>query len=149
MRKRIKIHTFDPDKSHLSSELKASFLLNCTLQSSVSRVPGVGSVTTSLLSEQNIFTVGDLLQAAPTFQALKNVVGVVNHHRIYDALLAFREKHGTGMPSTPVMRGESEKRSFHETQDTDKLVKELEVLGLVDNKEDEALEKQITACVTV
>ena len=146
MRKRTKVHTFDPDKSHLSSELKASFLLNCTLQSSVSRVPGVGSVTTSLLAEENIFTVGDLLQAAPTFEALKRVVGTVNQHRIYDALMAFQEKHGKGMPSTPVMRGENEKRS---NADTDRLVKELEVLGLVDNKEDEALEREITACVTV
>ena len=164
MRKRSKVHTFDPEKSHLSAELKAKFLQNCTMDSSIKSVPGVGLVTAARLTDRQIFTVRDFLSAASSFQDTKELVGNVNTHRIYDALLAFRDtnkittrknnaemsaKISTKMSAKISPKTSAKTSTKMSTIRTDQLTKDLEYLGLVDNAKDQALEHEITACVSV
>jgi len=126
---------YDPEKSHLSAELKAQFLQNCRLDSPTKAIPGVGSVTAERLAEKNIHTVGELLEATDSFLAMKTLVGRVNAHKIFDALEPLRRKRPPTVPVEPTV------------DQTEILVEEMKKIGLVESDDDRALEKNISSCV--
>ncbi len=131
---------YDPDKSHLSAELKAQFLQNCSFDSSTKAIPGVGSVTAERLAEKNIHTVGELLEATDSFLELKALVGRVNAHKIFDALEPLRRKRPP-TASVPAPAAAVDQTEF--------LVKEMKKIGLVESDDDRALEKDISNCIII
>ena len=146
---------YDPDKSHLSAELKAQFLQNCSSSSPTKAIPGVGSVTEERLAEKGIHTVGELLEATDSFLELKALVGRVNAHKIFDALEPMRKKASPAASAAP-SEGSSEGSSqglpaaragpAAPVDQAEFLVKELEKIGLVESEDDKALEKNISSC---
>lgn len=148
---------YDPDKSHLSAELKAQFLQNCSSSSPTKAIPGVGSVTEERLADKGLHTVGELLQATDSFLELKALVGRVNAHKIFDALEPMRKKASpaaSAAPSEGSLEGSLEGSSVASSvasssapvDQAEFLVKELEKIGLVESEDDKALEKNISSC---
>ena len=143
---------YDPDKSHLSAELKAQFLQNCSSSSPTKAIPGVGSVTEERLAEKGIHTVGELLEATDSFLELKALVGRVNAHKIFDALEPMRKKASPAAPLEGSLEGSSEGSPAAPAvpaapvDQAEFLVKELEKIGLVESEDDKALEKNISSC---
>ena len=124
---------YDPDKSHLSAELKAKFLQNCTSSSPTKAIPGVGPVTAECLSKKGIHSLGDLLKATDSFADMKALVGKVNAHRIYDALEPLREK-ATAATATA-------------TDCSECLIADLKQLDLVEEADDEKMNEEISSCL--
>lgn len=133
---------YDPEKSHLSAELKAQFLQNCSSDSPTKAIPGVGSVTEERLAEKGIHTVGKLIDATDSFLELKALVGRVNAHKIYDAIEPMRRKQqASGSAVVPTASKQQTK------EQTEALTKRLEDLGLVEEEQDRALEDKISSCL--
>jgi nucleotidyltransferase/DNA polymerase involved in DNA repair len=138
---------YDPEKSHLSAELKAQFLQNCSLDSPTKAIPGVGSVTAERLAEKDIHTVGELLEATDSFLAMKALVGRVNAHKIFDALEPLRRKRPPTTASVvPVAPAAPAAPAADQTEF---LVKEMKKIGLVESDDDRDLEKDISSCVII
>ena len=123
---------YDPDKSHLSAELKAKFLQNCTLSSPTKAIPGVGPVTAECLSKKGIHSLGDLLKATDSFADMKALVGKVNAHRIYDALEPLRGKATAATAATDC---------------SERLIADLKQLDLVEEEDDEKINEEISSCL--
>tara|TARA_B100000925_G_C22001186_1_gene471349 strand:+ start:2352 stop:2744 length:393 start_codon:yes stop_codon:yes gene_type:complete len=83
---------YDPDKSHLSAEAKTEFLQSAKPNSNVMIVPGIGKVTASRLHHKGVATVQDLVEKTDnSYALLKELVGPVNSHKIFDALTSYNE----------------------------------------------------------
>ena len=133
---------YDPDKSHLSAELKAKFLQNCTLSSPTKAIPGVGPVTAECLSKKGIHSLGDLLKATDSFADMKALVGKVNAHRIYDALEPLRGK-ATAATAAPA----AATAATAATDCSERLIADLKQLDLVEEEDDEKINEEISSCL--
>jgi nucleotidyltransferase/DNA polymerase involved in DNA repair len=130
---------YDPDKSHLSAELKAKFLQNCNSSSPTKAIPGVGPVTADLLSEKGVHSVGDLLEATDSFADMKALVGKVNAHRIYDALEPMR---GKAIAATATATAATATAA----DCSERLIADLKQLDLVEEADDEKMNEEISSC---
>ena len=131
---------YDPDKSHLSAELKAKFLQNCTLSSPTKAIPGVGPVTAECLSKKGIHSLGDLLKATDSFADMKALVGKVNAHRIYDALEPLRVNATAATAATAAP-------ATADTDCSERLIADLKQLDLVEEEDDEKINEEISSCL--
>jgi nucleotidyltransferase/DNA polymerase involved in DNA repair len=86
---------YDSEKSHMSAEARTEFLENAEPDSDVTVIPGVGKVTANRLKNQGISTLSDLIRRTEnSYATLKELVGPVNSHKIFDALASYEEKAG-------------------------------------------------------
>ena len=118
---------FDPEKSHITAETKAEFLEAAKPDSDVTLIPGVGGVTANRLKNQGISTLSDLIQKSEnSYATLKELVGPVNSHKIFDALSSYQEKAPAGLKSVE-----------------EDLEEAMGQIVLVDEKEDKKIAKDI------
>ena len=125
---------FSRNKSHVSAELKSTFLQSANLQTPILAVPGIGSVTAERLEKQNIRTIGDLTSRVNSFADLKALCGKVNCHRIFDCLEPFLDKCKAEYDAQPAPNVEVLERAMKK-------------FALVGAKEDKALAKEASKCV--
>jgi len=128
------IMEFARHKSHVTAELKSTFLQSANLQTPIVAVPGIGSVTAERLKKENIRTIGDLTSRVNSFADLKDLCGKVNCHRIFDCLEPFLENCKAEYDAQPAA-------------DVEVLERAMKKFALVDPKEDKALAKEASKCV--
>lgn len=119
---------YDPEKSHLSAELKAGFLETASPATAVEAIPGVGPATTKRLHEQGIRSVQDLTAKVVSFADLQGLLGPVNAHRVFEAL-------------EPFLKDRCEKD--YKPKQEEELQSAMQAIALVDKEEDRALEAEI------
>ena len=118
---------YNPEKSHMTAEAKTEFLETAKPDSSVTLVPGIGKVTANRLKNQGISTLSDLIQkSGNSYATLKELVGPVNSHKIFDALSSYQEKVPAGLKSVEEDLNEA-----------------MGKIALVDEKEDKKIAKDI------
>tara|TARA_B100000963_G_scaffold343679_1_gene345765 strand:- start:4164 stop:4508 length:345 start_codon:yes stop_codon:yes gene_type:complete len=86
---------YDPRKSHISAATLEQFLQTPST-ASVLKVPGIGKKSATILEEEGIHSIDDLLQKKTNmfdsfFDYLKKKLKGVNRHRIYYALERYDE----------------------------------------------------------
>jgi nucleotidyltransferase/DNA polymerase involved in DNA repair len=118
---------FDSEKSHMSAEARTEFLENAKPESKLTLIPGVGGVTANRLKNQGISTLSDLIRRTEnSYTTLKELVGPVNSHRIFDALSSYQERAPVGLKSVEEGLNEA-----------------MGQIVLVDEKEDKKIAKDI------
>ena len=117
---------YDPEKSHMTAEAKTEFLETAKPDSSVTLVPGIGKVTANRLKNQGISTLSDLIQqSGNSYATLKELVGPVNSHKIFDALSSYQEGTSANLKSV------------------EDLENAMEQIALVDEKKDRQIAREI------
>lgn len=117
---------YDPEKSHMTAEAKTEFLENAKENSDVTLVPGIGKVTANRLKNQGICTLSDLItNSNNSYTTLKELVGPVNSHKIFDALSSYQAKH------------------LQNSDSVEDLENAIQKIALVDEKEDKQIAAEI------
>lgn len=118
---------YEPEKSHMTAEARTEFLENAKPDSKLTLIPGVGGVTANRLKNQGISTLSDLIKKTEnSYATLKELVGPVNSHKIFDALCSYQEKAPAGLKSVE-----------------EDLEDAMGQIALVDEKEDKKIAKAI------